>query len=177
MLPSHGQCFWLRANLKNVRQKNLPAAIFAPRSSETTVRADRQALARNSGIAGVEGYATGALSAIGDGEFGGEVALALGRNIGPFAFGGDIGDRTRSSTIPDKVFGAISPSISPPAGSCSLVNAASGLDIGGPGFSFHTRNRLPLQRRSQKSTELHPSFVRSSATLRQQRIFRNDHGV
>lgn len=86
------------------------------------------------------GYRTGALPAIGDGGSGGQVALALGRNIGPFSLSGDIGYRTRSNNVPDEVFGAVNASISPIPGislygGVSFVNSTSGLDIGGPGFS------------------------------------------
>ncbi len=94
------------------------------------------------GVAGIinGGYTTGALPAIGDGGSGGQVALALGRNIGPFAISGDIGYRTRSNNIPDEVFGAVNASISPTSGislygGISFVDSTSGLDIGGPGFS------------------------------------------
>ena len=86
------------------------------------------------------GYTTGALPAIGDGGSGGQVALALGRNIGPFSLSSDIGYRTRSNNIPDEVFGAINASISPISsvslyGGLSFVDSKGGLDIGGPGFS------------------------------------------
>lgn len=94
------------------------------------------------GVAGIidGGYTTGALPAIGDGGSGGQVAVALGRNIGPFSLSGDIGYRTRSNNVPDEVFGAINASISPISGislygGVSFVNSTSGIDIGGPGFS------------------------------------------
>ncbi len=86
------------------------------------------------------GYSTGSLPAIGDGGSGGQVALAVGRNIGPFTLSGDIGYRTRSNNIPDEVFGAINASIAPISGislygGVSFVDSASGLDVGGPGFT------------------------------------------
>ncbi len=94
------------------------------------------------GVAGIldGGYTTGALPAIGDGGSGGQAALALGRNIGPFAISGNIGYRTRSNNIPDEVFGAVNASISPTSGislytGVSFVDSTSGLDIGGPGFT------------------------------------------
>jgi opacity protein-like surface antigen len=94
------------------------------------------------GVAGIidGGYRTGALPAIGDGGSGGQVALALGRSIGPFSLSGDVGYRTRSNNIPDEVFGAINASISPTSGislygGVSFVDSTSGIDIGGPGFS------------------------------------------
>ena len=94
------------------------------------------------GVAGIidGGYKTGSLPAIGDGGSGGQVALALGRNIGPFSISGDIGYRTRSNNVPDEVFGAINASISPISGisiygGVSFVDSTSGLQVGGPGFT------------------------------------------
>lgn len=104
--------------------------------------ADGAPITATLGVAGIidGGYTTGALPAIGDGGSGGQVALALGRNIGPFSFSGDIGYRTRSNNIPDEIFGAINASISPTSGislygGLSFVDSTSGIDIGGPGFS------------------------------------------
>lgn len=94
------------------------------------------------GVAGIidGGYRTGALPAIGDGGSGGQVALALGRNIGPVAISGDIGYRSRSNNVPDEIFGAVNASISPASGvslygSLSFADSTSGIDIGGPGFT------------------------------------------
>lgn len=86
------------------------------------------------------GYRTGALPAIGDGGSGGQVALALGKQIGPFSLSGNIGYRTRSNNVPDEIFGASRLAVSfadrfSVFGGLSFTDSTSGLDIGGPGFS------------------------------------------
>lgn len=86
------------------------------------------------------GYRTGALPAIGDGGSGGQVALALGKQIGPFSLSGNIGYRTRSNNVPDEVFGASRIAVSfadrfSVFGGLSFTDSTSGLDIGGPGFT------------------------------------------
>lgn len=86
------------------------------------------------------GYTTGALPAIGDGGSGGQVALAIGRSLGPLSLSSDIGYRTRSNNVPDEVFGAINASLSPLPGfsfygGLSFQDSTSGIDIGGPGFT------------------------------------------
>jgi hypothetical protein len=101
-----------------------------------------QPLTLTAGVAGIidGGYRTGALPAVGDGGSGGQVALAAGRSFGVFSLSGDIGYRTRSSNIPDEVFGSVNASISPASGfsiygGLAFADSTSGLDIGGPGFS------------------------------------------
>lgn len=86
------------------------------------------------------GYDTGALSAIGDGGSGAQLALALGKQIGPVSFSTDFGYRTRSNDIPDELFGSVEGSVAVTNGvylygGLAFVDAAEGLDIGGPGFS------------------------------------------
>lgn len=86
------------------------------------------------------GYPTGALSAIGDGGSGGQVALALGKQIGPVSLSADFGYRTRSNNVPDDVFGSVQGSVAVTNGvllyaGLSFVDSKGDLDIGGPGFS------------------------------------------
>jgi len=86
------------------------------------------------------GYPTGALSAIGDGGSGGQIALALGKQIGPFSLSTDIGYRTRSNNVPDDLFGSVQASFAVTNsislyGGLAFVDSKGNLDIGGPGFS------------------------------------------
>lgn len=86
------------------------------------------------------GYTTGALSAIGDGGSGGQFALALGKQIGPFSLSTDIGYRTKSNNVPDELFGSVQASFAVTNGislygGLAFVDSKGNLDIGGPGFS------------------------------------------
>ena len=86
------------------------------------------------------GYQTGALSAIGDGGSGGQFALALGKLIGPLSLSTDIGYRTKSSKVPDELFGSVQASFAVTNGislygGLAFVDSKGTLDIGGPGFS------------------------------------------
>ncbi len=94
------------------------------------------------GIAGIidGGYETGSLPAIGDGGSGGQVALALGKQAGPVSLSADIGYKIRSNNVPDEVFGSAKVAVALGSrfsvyGGLAFVDSASGLDIGGPGFS------------------------------------------
>jgi hypothetical protein len=124
------------------------------------------------GIAGIidGGYRTGALSAIGDGGSGGQIGIAIGRNIGPFTISGHTGFRTRSNNVPNEIFGGTNISVSPISGvslygGLSYVNSTSGIDIGGPGFS---PARFPEVEEDYKIWSLGASAVltgRASANL------------
>lgn len=86
------------------------------------------------------GYQTGAISAIGDGGSGAQFALALGKQIGPFSLSTDIGYRTKSSNVPNELFGSVQGSFAVTNGislygGLAFVDSKGNLDIGGPGFS------------------------------------------
>jgi hypothetical protein len=86
------------------------------------------------------GYTTGAITALGDGGTGGQVALAFGKQLGPVSFSSSFGFRTRSNKVPDEIFGGGSVGFSfadrfSVYGGLSFTNSTSGIEIGGPGFS------------------------------------------
>ncbi len=94
------------------------------------------------GVAGIidGGYETGSLPAIGDGGSGGQVALAIGRSIGPVSLSGNIGYRVRSNDVPDETFGGVNASVSPISGvavygGLAFVDSTSGIDVGSAGFT------------------------------------------
>lgn len=86
-------------------------------------------------------YDTGFISAIGDGASGAEVSLVLGRVItDTFAISSEFGYRWRDGTVPNehivKLNGyySLSPNLSVNGG-YEWIDAKSGLDIAGPGFT------------------------------------------
>jgi hypothetical protein len=86
------------------------------------------------------GYRTGAITALGDGGSGGQVALAFGKQFGPVSYSSSIGYRTRGNNVPDEIFGGGRLSLSfadrfSIFGGLSFTDSTSGIDIGGPGFS------------------------------------------
>jgi hypothetical protein len=86
------------------------------------------------------GYTTGAITAVGDGGSGGQVALNFGKQFGPLSYSSSIGYRTRSNDIPDEVFGSSTLAVSfadrfSVYGGVSFVDSSEGLDVGGPGFT------------------------------------------
>jgi hypothetical protein len=86
------------------------------------------------------GYRTGAITALGDGGSGGQVALAFGKQLGPVSYSSSIGYRTRGNNVPDEIFGGSRLTLSfadrfSVFGGLSFTDSTSGIDIGGPGFS------------------------------------------
>jgi hypothetical protein len=86
------------------------------------------------------GYRTGAITSVGDGGSGGQVALAFGKQFGPLSYRSSIGYRTRSNNIPDEVFGGARLSVEfadrfSIFGGLSFTDSTRGIQIGGPGFS------------------------------------------
>jgi hypothetical protein len=86
------------------------------------------------------GYRTGAITAVGDGGSGGQVALAFGKQLGPISYSSSIGYRIRSSNIPDEIFGGARLSLAfadrfSVFGGLSFTDSTSGIQIGGPGFT------------------------------------------
>lgn len=86
------------------------------------------------------GYQTGAITAVGDGSSGGQVALAFGKQLGSFSYSSSIGYRTRGDNVPDEIFGGTQLSLTfadrfSIFGGLSFIDSTSGIDIGGPGFS------------------------------------------
>jgi hypothetical protein len=90
----------------------------------------------------IEGdYETGAISAVGDGGSGAEVAFLAGKALeSGFAISGELGYRTRGNDVPDDWFGAVTGSyaFNDRFGAYlgyQFVRADGDLDIGAPGFS------------------------------------------
>ncbi len=86
------------------------------------------------------GYRTGAITAVGDGGSGGQVALAFGKQLGPVSYNSSIGYRIRGNNIPDEVFGGARLSLAfadhfSIFGGLSFSDSTSGIEIGGPGFT------------------------------------------
>jgi hypothetical protein len=87
------------------------------------------------------GYRTGAITAIGDGGSGGEIALLAGKSFDSgFALSADVGYRTRGNDIPDEWFGGVNGSFwfNEAFGAYlgyQVVRSDGDLDIGAPGFS------------------------------------------
>jgi hypothetical protein len=86
------------------------------------------------------GYRTGAITAIGDGGSGGQVALAFGKQLGPVSYTSSIGYRTRGNAVPDEIFGGSQLALAfadrfSVFGGLSFTDSKGGLDVGGPGFS------------------------------------------
>jgi hypothetical protein len=86
------------------------------------------------------GYRTGAITAIGDGGSGGQVALAFGKQLGPVSYTSSIGYRTRDNNVPDEIFGGSRLSVAfadrfSVFGGLSFTDSKGGLDVGGPGFT------------------------------------------
>jgi hypothetical protein len=86
------------------------------------------------------GYTTGAITAVGDGGSGGQIALAFGKQLGPVSYSSSIGYRTRSNNVPDEIFGSSRLSVSfadrfSVFGGLAFTDSTSGIDVGGPGFS------------------------------------------
>ncbi len=86
------------------------------------------------------GYQTGAITAVGDGSSGGQVALAFGKQLGAFSYSSSIGYRIRGDNVPDEIFGGTRLSLALANrfsifGGLSFSDSTSGIDIGGPGFS------------------------------------------
>lgn len=86
------------------------------------------------------GYTTGAITAVGDGGSGGQIALAFGKQFGALSYSSSIGYRTRSNNIPDEIFGGAKLALNfadrfSVYGGLSFTDSTSGIDIGGPGFS------------------------------------------
>jgi hypothetical protein len=86
------------------------------------------------------GYRTGAITAIGDGGSGGQVALAFGKQLGPVSYTSSIGYRTRGNAVPDEIFGGSQLALAFADrfsffGGLSFTDSKGGLDVGGPGFS------------------------------------------
>jgi hypothetical protein len=86
------------------------------------------------------GYTTGAITAVGDGGSGGQIAIAFGKQLGPVSYSSSIGYRTRSSNVPDEIFGSSRLTLSfadrfSVFGGLSFTDSTGGIDIGGPGFS------------------------------------------
>ena len=86
------------------------------------------------------GYRTGAITAVGDGGSGGQVALAFGKQLGPLSFSSSIGYRTRDNNVPDEIFGGTRLSLAfadrfSIFGGLSFTDSTSGIEIGGPGFT------------------------------------------
>jgi hypothetical protein len=86
-------------------------------------------------------YDTGAITAIGDGGSGVELALLGGKSFDSgFAINGEIGYRKRSNDVPDDIFGGVTASYAfndtfGVYAGYQFVRADGDLDIGGPGFS------------------------------------------
>lgn len=86
------------------------------------------------------GYRTGAITAVGDGGSGGQVALAFGKQLGPISYSSSIGYRIRSSNIPDEIFGGARLSLAfadrfSVFGGLSFTDSTNGIQIGEAGFS------------------------------------------
>jgi hypothetical protein len=86
------------------------------------------------------GYRTGAITSLGDGGSGGQVALAFGKQLGPLSYSSTIGYRTRSNNVPDEIFGGSKLALSfadrfSVFGGLSFTDSTSGIDVGGPGFT------------------------------------------
>jgi hypothetical protein len=86
------------------------------------------------------GYTTGAITAVGDGGSGGQVAIAFGKQLGPVSYSSSIGYRTRSNNVPDEIFGSSRLTLSfadrfSVFGGLAFTDSTSGIDVGGPGFS------------------------------------------
>jgi hypothetical protein len=86
------------------------------------------------------GYRTGAITAIGDGGTGGQVAVAVGKQLGPLSYSGNIGYRTRGNNVPDEIFGGTRLGLTfaerfSVYGGLSFVDSTSGINVGGPGFT------------------------------------------
>jgi len=87
------------------------------------------------------GYDTGAITAIGDGGSGVEVAVLVGKVFeSGLAISGELGYRTRGNDVPEDIFGSATASyafnrtVGMYAG-YQFVRSDGELDIGGPGFS------------------------------------------
>ena len=87
------------------------------------------------------GYSTGYINSLGDGGSGAEASIVVGKFLSDrFAISGEFGYRARGNSIPDNTFFKVSGGILLAEGwsltaGYERINAGSGLDIGGPGFS------------------------------------------
>jgi hypothetical protein len=86
------------------------------------------------------GYRTGAITSVGDGGTGGQVALAFGKQLGPLSYSSNIGYRTRGNNVPDEIFGGTQLGLAfadrfSIFGGLSFTDSTGGIEIGGPGFS------------------------------------------
>jgi hypothetical protein len=86
------------------------------------------------------GYKTGAITTVGDGGSGGQVALAIGKQFGPLSYSSSVGYRMRGNNIPDEVFGGAKLGLTfadrfSVFGGLSFTDSTSGINVGGPGFT------------------------------------------